>query len=157
MSDCAICRQIELIRQGTHPGFVAELEAGYVIAGEYQYFRGYALFLCRRCIPELHLLDREFKIKFLEELTYVSEAVDDGFHPHKINYELLGNQVPHIHWHLFPRHKNDPAPLLPIWNIETSVRESQSAKPSPEEFLEIKRTLLKELRQSGATIRQAFE
>ena len=27
----------------------------------------------------------------------------DGFDPVKINYELLGNQLPHIHWHVIPR------------------------------------------------------
>lgn len=35
----------------------------------------------------------------------------------KINYELLGNQLPHIHWHLIPRLSQDPAPLEPVWRI----------------------------------------
>jgi diadenosine tetraphosphate (Ap4A) HIT family hydrolase len=37
------------------------------------------------------------------------------FRPHKLNYELLGNQVPHLHWHLFPRYRDDPEHLHPVW------------------------------------------
>ena len=36
----------------------------------------------------------------------------------KINYELLGNQLPHIHWHVIPRLANDPAPLESVWRVE---------------------------------------
>jgi diadenosine tetraphosphate (Ap4A) HIT family hydrolase len=35
-----------------------------------------------------------------------------------MNYELLGNQVPHIHWHVIPRLANDPAPLKPVWLVQ---------------------------------------
>jgi diadenosine tetraphosphate (Ap4A) HIT family hydrolase len=34
-----------------------------------------------------------------------------------MNYELLGNQVPHIHWHLVPRLSTDPELHAPIWRI----------------------------------------
>jgi diadenosine tetraphosphate (Ap4A) HIT family hydrolase len=32
-----------------------------------------------------------------------------------MNCESLGNQVPHVHWHLFPRSANDPDTLKPVW------------------------------------------
>jgi diadenosine tetraphosphate (Ap4A) HIT family hydrolase len=35
----------------------------------------------------------------------------------KMNYELLGNQVPHIHWHLVPRLAGDPEPRWPVWRV----------------------------------------
>jgi diadenosine tetraphosphate (Ap4A) HIT family hydrolase len=38
------------------------------------------------------------------------------FQPDKINYELLGNMVPHIHWHLVPRFTTDPLWPRPIWS-----------------------------------------
>jgi diadenosine tetraphosphate (Ap4A) HIT family hydrolase len=34
-----------------------------------------------------------------------------------MNYELLGNQVPHIHWHLIPRLADDPEPRWPVWRV----------------------------------------
>jgi diadenosine tetraphosphate (Ap4A) HIT family hydrolase len=37
------------------------------------------------------------------------------FSPEKINYELLGNMVPHIHWHIVPRFATEPLWPRPIW------------------------------------------
>ena len=37
------------------------------------------------------------------------------FAPLKLNVESLGNQVPHLHWHLFPRRADDPEKLKPVW------------------------------------------
>jgi len=35
----------------------------------------------------------------------------------KMNYELLGNLLPHIHWHLVPRRHDDPIPQQPVWTL----------------------------------------
>ncbi len=40
-----ICDRIELIKAGKIPYFVKELETGYVVIGDHQYFEGYTLFL----------------------------------------------------------------------------------------------------------------
>ena len=37
----------------------------------------------------------------------VEEAVRDVMHPDKMNVAALGNSVPHIHWHVIPRYKDD--------------------------------------------------
>ena len=37
----------------------------------------------------------------------VEEAVRHVMHPDKINVAALGNMVPHIHWHIIPRYKDD--------------------------------------------------
>lgn len=42
---CLICDRIEMIKKGTNPYFVKELETGYVIIGDNQHFYGYTLFL----------------------------------------------------------------------------------------------------------------
>lgn len=36
------------------------------------------------------------------------------FHPLKINYQTLGNRVPHLHTHVTPRYRDDPAPGAPL-------------------------------------------
>jgi diadenosine tetraphosphate (Ap4A) HIT family hydrolase len=48
----------------------------------------------------------------------VAQALARVFRPVKMNYELLGNLVPHIHWHLVPRLATDPALRSPIWTVE---------------------------------------
>ena len=37
----------------------------------------------------------------------VEEAVRDVMHPDKMNVAALGNMIPHIHWHVIPRYKDD--------------------------------------------------
>lgn len=36
-------------------------------------------------------------------------------HPDKINLASLGNQVPHVHWHIIPRYSNDAHFPMAIW------------------------------------------
>src|SRR5262249_9027259 len=49
------------------------------------------------------------------EMCLLAAAIEACFRPDKLNYELLGNQVPHLHWHLFPRSRRDPHALKPVW------------------------------------------
>ena len=42
---CLIYDRISMIKNGTNPYFVKELETGYVVMGDHQHFKGYTLFL----------------------------------------------------------------------------------------------------------------
>ena len=48
-------------------------------------------------------------------MAFIASAVVSLFGPVRINYECLGNQVAHVHWHVIPRHADDPDPRNPIW------------------------------------------
>ena len=37
--------------------------------------------------------------------------------PDKINLASLGNQVPHLHWHVIPRFADDAHFPQPIWGV----------------------------------------
>lgn len=104
---CLICDRIKLIRQNKNNYFVKELETGYVVIGDNQHFHGYTLFLYKDHKCELYQLEANEKVKFLEEMSIVGEAVANAFKAEKINYELLGNGDSHLHWHLFPRVPGD--------------------------------------------------
>ncbi len=145
MDSCLICVRIDLIKNNTNPWFVKELETGYVVLGDHQFFRGYALFLCKEHVFELHELETNFKKQFLEEMSIVAEAVYCAFKPKKLNYELLGNGDPHLHWHIFPRHSDDLLPNKPIWQIDKDLRSAENQKPSPEELEKLKKIFSIEL------------
>ena len=100
---CLICQRIEWIKAGENPYFVKELETGYVVIGDHQYFKGYTLFLAKEHVTELHHMENSVKFRFLEEMSLVQEAVAKAFEAEKMNIELLGNGDAHAHWHLFPR------------------------------------------------------
>jgi len=48
------------------------------------------------------------------EVLATARAVRARFAPVKMNYMLLGNHVPHLHTHVLPRYRDDPAPGGPI-------------------------------------------
>ena len=84
---CLICDRIEMIKKGENPYFVKELDTGYVVIGDNQHFYGYTLFLYKHHgkITELFHLERPEKIKFLEEMSIVAEAVSKAFNAEKMN------------------------------------------------------------------------
>jgi len=102
---CEICEIISKIKDD--PYFIKEMETGYVCLGWHQYFEGYTVFICKQHKTELHFLETEFRKKFLYEMSLVAEAVYKAFNPQKLNYDLLGNGYPHMHWHIIPRYEKD--------------------------------------------------
>lgn len=147
---CLICDRIAMIANGTNPYFVKELESGYVVIGDNQHFKGYTLFLCKEHRTELFRLDGQLKMKFLEEMSIVAEAVSNAFGAEKMNYELLGNGDTHLHWHLFPRVSGDLGAYGnngkgPVWWLPREIMYSQENRPTAEELEEMKERLRTEL------------
>ncbi len=95
---------------------VAELEHCYVALNHDQFFPGYCFVFTREHVTELFHLDRAARQGVMEEVNRVAAALYQVFQPTKINYELLGNMVPHMHWHLVPRFGDDPLWPRPIWS-----------------------------------------
>ncbi len=114
---CEVCGRIARIERGDDPGFLAELPSGYAVLGESQFFRGYCLLLCRQPVADLEELSDEFRAQFLGDMAQLSAAVSRVVKPHKINLESLGNVVPHLHWHVFPRQLSEAAPTQPVWLV----------------------------------------
>jgi diadenosine tetraphosphate (Ap4A) HIT family hydrolase len=94
---------------------IIELEHSFAVLNRDQYFPGYTLLFTRRHVTELFHLDQAVRAALMEEVSTVAKALHTLFQPDKINYELLGNMVPHIHWHLIPRFATDPLWPRPIW------------------------------------------
>lgn len=153
MDTCLICKRIAQIRDGANPYFVAELPSGYAVLADNQLYRGYTIFLSKTCVPELHELG-EAREAFLRDMAFVAEAAFRAFAPAKLNYELLGNSERHLHWHLVPRHADDPLPRWPIWNNPAFL--SQRGRTSEEELAPARAALLTALEATGAeVVRQA--
>ena len=113
VAGCVMCGKYG----GPSPLLIAELETTRAFLHEDQFFPGYVLLVLRRHATELYELEAGERRAHLEEVSRVAEAIARAFPPVKMNYELLGNQVPHIHWHLVPRLPTDPDPHSPIWQV----------------------------------------
>jgi diadenosine tetraphosphate (Ap4A) HIT family hydrolase len=53
--------------------------------------------------------------ELLDEILAVGRTLAEVLKPQKLNYECLGNQEPHVHWHIFPRYLDDPMRFAPVW------------------------------------------
>jgi diadenosine tetraphosphate (Ap4A) HIT family hydrolase len=49
----------------------------------------------------------------------VEEAIRHVMDPDKVNVAALGNIVPHIHWHVIPRFKDDAFYPGSVWSVRT--------------------------------------
>lgn len=143
---CLICERIEMIKQKVNPYFVMELETGYVVIGDHQHFKGYTLFLCKHHVSELHELPKDFRVKYLEEMSIVAEAAYNAFKPEKMNYELLGNGDSHVHWHLFPRVAGDTPKKGPVWWLPREEMYDDSKRIKGDDLSNMVEKLEKELK-----------
>lgn len=77
--------------------------------------RGLSVVIWRgRHVAEPTELDRDESLRSWREVLLVGRALEDVFHPVKLNYDLLGNSVPHLHTHVVPRYADDPRPGWPF-------------------------------------------
>jgi diadenosine tetraphosphate (Ap4A) HIT family hydrolase len=94
---------------------IIELKRSFVTLNRDQFFPGYVLLFTKTHVTELFHLQRQVRAELMDEVSLVAEALQDIFQPDKINYELLGNMVPHMHWHLVPRFASESLWPRPIW------------------------------------------
>jgi diadenosine tetraphosphate (Ap4A) HIT family hydrolase len=111
VTDCRFCR-------GEAPRAdhkVAELSQTIAYLHDDQFFPGWTILVLKRHAAELFELTADERARMMDDVTKTAAALRTIWTPRKINYELLGNQVPHLHWHLFPRSREDPEALKPVW------------------------------------------
>src|SRR5438270_1886022 len=114
-TDCPLCRQLKDLAALPPSEVVWRFPHSVALLGPWQYYHGYCLLISRRHATELNGLEADERREYLVEMCLLARALEECFRPHKLNYELLGNQVPHLHWHLFPRYADDPQRLQPVW------------------------------------------
>jgi diadenosine tetraphosphate (Ap4A) HIT family hydrolase len=115
VSGCPFCLKLARLSELPPEDVVWQFPHSVALLGSWQYYHGYCILVARRHARELHELSDSERHAYFDEMCLLAAAIADCFGPHKLNYELLGNQVPHLHWHLFPRYRHDPQALQPVW------------------------------------------
>jgi diadenosine tetraphosphate (Ap4A) HIT family hydrolase len=117
--DCRFCA-------GDRPAadhWIADLGTTAAYLHDDQFFPGWVVLKLKRHATELFELAPEERARMMDEVARVAAAQHALFAPRKINYECLGNQIAHIHWHVVPRLVDDPAPREALWTVaHTPVR-----------------------------------
>jgi diadenosine tetraphosphate (Ap4A) HIT family hydrolase len=94
---------------------IVDLPASIAILAPDQFHRGYSLVVAKVHATELFELSEAEATQYYHDMVRVARAVAAAFCPRKLNYELLGNMVPHLHWHVLPRYADDANPRHPAW------------------------------------------
>ena len=100
-SACPICRQ------GMPKDVIAELQSSWVTMGSSAPLRGYACLVFRRHAVELHDLSDSEGIAFIGDIRRLSGAIKGVTGAAKMNYEVHGNTIEHLHMHFYPRYPDD--------------------------------------------------
>ena len=143
---CELCARIATCRDGTHPGVIAELDTGWAVLGDSQFFLGYSVLWCKEPATELDELAPHVRSRFLQEMAQLAHAVRLAVGPHKLNYESLGNLVHHLHWHVFPRRLTDPDPKAPVWGQMPAGRAGEAYRFDPIKHKGLLESIRRELR-----------
>ncbi len=104
---CLICERNELSKQGENPFLIKEFKHSYFVVGDHQYFKGYSLLVLKNHVEDLTDLPSHIQAEYLAEVTRAAKALKNFYGAVRINYSCLGNFVPHVHFHLFPRYEAD--------------------------------------------------
>jgi diadenosine tetraphosphate (Ap4A) HIT family hydrolase len=156
---CPSCAEIaEVERNAGGPWAIARLRTGYVTLNPTQYYAGATFFVAKRCVAELHDLAPDERATHLLEMAAVAAAVFRAVDARKMNYEALGNSVPHLHWWLTPRHLDDPRPKGPIWEDMDFLRLlwTGQARATDDESSAMRARILGELERGDVQIERAF-
>lgn len=88
-----------------------------IIFVDYPDYPGFCRVIWREHVKEMTDLTESDRAHLLEVLMTTEETLREVLHPDKINLASLGNQEPHLHWHVIPRFADDAHFPDPIWAV----------------------------------------
>ena len=95
--------------------------------------RGYTIVIWRgRHVADPTELDQSEATDYFTDVLRVARAIERHYRPIKMNIEMLGNSLPHLHTHLVPRYLDDGEPGHPAHMMRAGL---DDAPVVPEERL----------------------
>jgi diadenosine tetraphosphate (Ap4A) HIT family hydrolase len=100
-SACPICKR------GQPLDLIAEFDGSWLTMPETAPMPGYVCLVSRIHVVELHELNDVQAEAFMRAARNVSRVLATVTQAVKLNYEIHGNTLPHLHMHFFPRYEED--------------------------------------------------
>ncbi|BAF72060.1 HIT family protein [Sulfurovum sp. NBC37-1] len=90
---------------------------------------------------EMSEVPSEIKFEIYDFLDIIEKAMIDYYSPEKINIASFGNYLPHVHWHIMARFKEDSYFPEPMWGDKQ--RETTMKLPSFDNFCQELNSLIR--------------
>ena len=78
-------------------------------------YPGFCRVILERHMSEMTDLSAPERERLMDAVFAAEAVLREVLAPDKINLASLGNVVPHLHWHVIPRYRDDPHFPNPIW------------------------------------------
>jgi diadenosine tetraphosphate (Ap4A) HIT family hydrolase len=92
-------------------------------------FPGFCRVILQSHVAEMTDLLPDIRDRLLKTVLATESALREIMSPHKINLACLGNMVPHLHWHVIPRFRDDSHFPDPVW---ATARRVSTKRPEPD-------------------------
>jgi diadenosine tetraphosphate (Ap4A) HIT family hydrolase len=108
MTDCPLCRpeQETVLWSDTRCRVILVDDPDYA---------GFCRVIWLQHVKEMTDLLEADRARFMAAVFAVEQVLRESMHPDKINLASLGNQAPHLHWHVIPRFADDAHFPDPVW------------------------------------------
>ena len=125
---CPMCSELAAGTEANEFGFtVAKLNMSVLRLSTNQYAPGYSVLICTRHVREPYELPAQECSLYFEDMMQAGLALEKVYHATKMNFQILGNALPHLHCHIIPRYYGDGAPGRPLDPLLTQKRLSPEA------------------------------
>jgi diadenosine tetraphosphate (Ap4A) HIT family hydrolase len=112
---CPLCVEIAAKEPNDESGYtVADLTITRLRLCKNQYVKGYCVLISRKHVREPYELTQDEQNRFFKDMMLAGKALEEVFKADKMNFQILGNAVPHLHCHIEPRYFGDSSPNHPI-------------------------------------------
>jgi diadenosine tetraphosphate (Ap4A) HIT family hydrolase len=78
-------------------------------------YPGFCRVILDRHVREMTDLAADERARLMRVVFEVEAALRELLAPEKVNLASLGNAVPHLHWHVIPRFRDDRHFPAPVW------------------------------------------
>lgn len=116
MTDCVLCKDELKPNEGQ---LVWRGDDCRIILVNDPALPGFCRVIWNRHIAEMTDLTPGEREHLMALVFAVEEAIRKVMNPDKVNIAALGNMVPHIHWHVIPRYKDDAFFPGSAWSSKT--------------------------------------
>jgi diadenosine tetraphosphate (Ap4A) HIT family hydrolase len=112
--ECPFCSQLPQVNEHSVEVIDLRVSAWRLSRDQGNPGNSLLIFRIRHAESIAELSDVELQA-FSADLRTADRCLQRSLHPDHMNYAVLGNVVPHLHWHLIPRYRTETRWGMPVW------------------------------------------